>query len=152
VLSQQEISDRFEIQDLLFHYADLIDRKQFAELRRSVFTEDAQIDYSAFGGVVGNLEDTIAFLANSVTDALFPNTQHFNANIQIRLEGDSARGRVMCFNPMEMAMPDGGTRVFFLGLWYVDDYRRTAEGWRISRRQEERSWVFNTPDFMNFQA
>jgi 3-phenylpropionate/cinnamic acid dioxygenase small subunit len=152
VLPQEEISDRFEIQDLLFHYADLIDRKQFEELRRSVFTEDAQIDYSAFGGVVGNLEDTITFLENSVTDALFPNTQHFNANIQIRLEGDSARGRVMCFNPMEMVMPEGSTRVFFLGLWYVDDYRRTAKGWRISRRQEERSWVFNTPDFMDFQA
>lgn len=152
MLSQKEISDRFEIQDLLFHYADLIDRKQFGELRHSVFTEDAQIDYSAFGGVVGNLEDTIAFLKNSVTDAVFPSTQHLNGNIQIRLEGDSARGRVMCFNPMEMALRDGKTHVFFLGLWYVDDYRRTPAGWRISRRQEERSWVFNTPDFMDFSS
>ena len=49
-------------------------------------------------------------------------------------------------------MPEGSTLVLFLGLWYVDDYRRTAKGWRISRRQEERSWVFNTPDFMDFQA
>ncbi len=152
MLSLQEISDRLEIQDLLFHYADLIDRKQFEELRHSVFTDDAQIDYSAFGGVVGNLDAAIAFLENSVTDSLFPNTQHLNANVQIRLEGDSARGRVMCFNPMEMAQPDGGRRVFFLGLWYVDDYRRTADGWRISRRQEERSWVFNTPEFMQFQS
>ena len=27
MLSQQELSDRFEIQDLVFHYADIIDRK-----------------------------------------------------------------------------------------------------------------------------
>ena len=30
MLSQQELSDRFEIQDLVFHYADLIDSKQVA--------------------------------------------------------------------------------------------------------------------------
>ncbi len=34
------------------------------------------------------------------------------------------------------------------GLWYVDEYVRTPAGWRIRRRVEEKSWVFNTPDFM----
>ena len=46
MLSHQELSDRLEIQDLVFHYADLIDRRSFDELRE-VFTEDAHIDYSA---------------------------------------------------------------------------------------------------------
>jgi hypothetical protein len=149
MLSQQELSDRFEIQDLVFHYADLVDKKRLAELRDSVFTEDAHIDYSAMGGTVGNVEETIAFLEMSLTDALFPNSQHLNANVQVELDGDRAKGRVMCFNPMEMALPDGGTQVFLLGLWYIDEYRRTPAGWRISRREEEKSWVFNTPDFMN---
>jgi hypothetical protein len=31
------------------------------------------------------------------------------------------------------------------GLWYVDEYRRAEAGWRISRRVEERSYVFNPP-------
>ncbi|MDH3727132.1 MAG: nuclear transport factor 2 family protein [Myxococcales bacterium] len=31
------------------------------------------------------------------------------------------------------------------GLWYVDEYRRTDAGWRISRRIEEKSYVFNMP-------
>jgi len=35
-----------------------------------------------------------------------------------------------------------------LGLWYVDEYVRTKAGWRIRKRVEEKSWVFNTPDFM----
>jgi len=148
MLSQQELSDRFELQDLCIYYARLIDQKNFDKLR-DVFTEDAHIDYSAFGGSVGDLEETITFLKAAVADELFPNTQHLNANIEIELEGDSAKGRVMCFNPMEMALPDGGTQTFFLGLWYVDEYRRTAQGWRISRREEEKSWVFNTPDFMS---
>ena len=149
MLSQQELSDRMEIQDLVFHYADLIDQKRFDQLRESVFTEDAFIDYSVFGGSVGDLETTITFLKEAVTNEVFPNSQHLNANVQVRLAGDEATGRVMCFNPMEMAMPDGGTQTYFIGLWYVDEYRRTPQGWRINRRVEERSWVFNAPDFMN---
>ena len=150
MLSQKQLSDRFEIQDLVFHYADLIDTKRFDKLRSDVFTADAHIDYSAMGGSVGDLEETITFLKAAVTNELFPNSQHLNANVQVVLSGDDARGRVMCFNPMEMAMPAGGTQTYFLGLWYVDEYRRTAAGWRISRREEVKSWVFNTPDFMGF--
>lgn len=150
MLSQQELSDRFEIQDLVFHYADLIDSKRFDELRDTVFSEDAHIDYSVFGGSVGDVDETVAFLKAAVTEELFPNSQHLNANVQVTLNGDTASGRVMCFNPMEMAMPDGGSQTYFLGLWYVDEYRRTEQGWRICRREEVKSWVYNTPDFMNF--
>lgn len=150
MLSQQELSDRFELQDLVYRYAQLIDSKDFGELR-DIFTADAHIDYSAFGGSVGNLEETIAFLQAAVTAELFPDTQHLNANVQLLLDGDTASGRVMCFNPMVMTMPDGGEQTYFLGLWYLDQYRRTGQGWRICQRKEQRSWVFNTPDFMNLQ-
>ena len=149
MLSQQEISDRFEIQDLLYHYAHLIDQKQIDQLRDEVFTADVHVDYSAMGGSVGDLEETISFLKAALTDELFPNSQHLNANIQVELDRDSARGRVMCLNPMEMTLPEGGSQTYFLGLWYVDEYRRTDAGWRISRRAEEKSWVFNAPEFMN---
>jgi len=147
-LSVQEISDRQEIQDMLYAYADFIDKKEFDRLR-DIFAEDAYIDYSAFGGSVGNREETIQFLKEAMAET-FPNTQHLNANMQIKIEGDHATGRVMCFNPMEMNMPDGGTHVFMLGLWYVDKYVRTERGWRIQERSEEKSWAFNTPEFMEF--
>ena len=149
MLSQQEISDRFEIQDLVYHYADLIDRRDIERLRTEVFTADAHIDYSAMGGSVGDLDETIAFLNAALTEELFPNSQHLNANIQVKLQGDTATGRVMCLNPMEMSLPEGGSQTYFLGLWYVDEYRRTEQGWRIARRAEEKSWVFNTPEFMD---
>ncbi len=148
MLSQQEISDRFEIQDLIYRYAHLVDQKEIQGLR-DVFTEDAFIDYSAMGGSVGHLEETLTFLEGALTDELFPNFQHLNANIQIELAGDTATGRVMCFNPMQISLPDGERQVYFLGLWYLDEYRRTAEGWRISRREEEKSWAFNTPGFLD---
>ena len=149
MLSQQEISDRLEIQDLCYRYAELIDAKDFDALREEVFTEDAFIDYSVFGGSVGNLEETIAFLKQALTTETFPAHQHLNANLQIRVDGDNATGRIMCFNPQEMTL-DTGPQLFMLGLWYVDKYRRTQQGWRIFERIEEKSWAFNTPDFMQF--
>lgn len=150
MLSQQELSDRFEIQDLVFHYSHLIDSKEIDRLREEIFTPDVHIDYSAFGGSVGNLEETLAFLTASLTTGMFPNSQHLNANVQVQLHGDSATGRVMCFNPMEMSLGEGKLHTFFLGLWYLDEYRRTDKGWRIARREEVKSWTFNLPDFMTF--
>ena len=129
-LSLQEMSDRFEIQDMLFRYADIIDRKAVDELN-DIFTADAHIDYSAFGGSVGDRESTLDFLKQALP--AFSASQHLNANIQIAVEGDTGTGRVMCFNPMEMPLGEE-KQVFMLGLWYVDSYRRTTEGWRICSR------------------
>lgn len=146
-LSLQEISDRFEIQDKLYVYSDIIDKQEFDKLR-DVFTEDAHIDYSVFGGPVGNLEEIVKFLKEAMP--IFANTQHLNANMQITVRGDEGTGRVMCFNPQEMKLGEDKTHVFMLGLWYVDKYVRTDAGWRIKERVEEKSWVFNLPEFMSF--
>jgi hypothetical protein len=144
MLSLEQISDRMEITDLVHRYAELVDRKDFDRLRDEVFCEDALIDYSAFGGSRGDVETTIAFLHRAMR--IFPNTQHLNANVQIQLDGDRASGRVLCLNPQEMKLEGRPAHVFFCGLWYVDAYRRTERGWRIARRVEERSWVFNAPE------
>jgi len=144
MLSLQEISDRMEITDLVHRYAEIIDTKQFDLLREEIFCADAFIDYSAFGGSSGDVEATIAFLEKAFQ--LFPNTQHLNANVQIRLDGDRATGRVMCLNPQEMKLPDRPEHIFFCGLWYHDEYLRTERGWRIARRAEEKSYVFNAPE------
>ena len=97
---------------------------------------------------MGGLAETIDFLKSALTEEVFPAHQHLNANIQVKLDGDRASGRVMCFNPQELVLPDGKRQLFMLGLWYVDNYARTAAGWRIQKRVEEKSWVFNTPEFM----
>ncbi len=147
-LSLQEISDRFEIQDLIVEYCDIIDTQEFDRLE-SVFTEDAFIDYTVMGGPKGNLPEIREFLAQSLP--LFKNTQHMIANYQIKIKGDEATGRIMCFNPMQFNMEDQGNPIFFIGLWYVDKYIRTENGWRIKERVEEKSYDFNAPDFMAFE-
>ena len=136
------------MQDLVWRYSEIIDAKDFDKLRDDVFTPDAFIDYSTFGGSKGDLETTIAFLHKAMK--IFPAHQHLNANIQVKLNGDTATGRVMCFNPQELAAKEGDDEghIFFCGLWYIDEYLRTDAGWRITNRVEEKSYVFNRPEFM----
>jgi ketosteroid isomerase-like protein len=145
MLSQQEISDRFEIQDMVFHYADCIDRRDFDALK-DVFTDDAHIDYTAVGGPQGSRDEIIDFLKKALT--AFKTYQHLNANVQIKVNGDTATGRVMCFNPSDLKLGKGKTHLFMIGIWYNDTYVRTPDGWRIKTRAEEKSWAFNLPDFM----
>lgn len=145
MLSLQEISDRMEIQDLTWRYAELIDSGDFDTLRDDVFTADAHIDYTEMGGPAGDVESTIDFLHKSM--GLFSGAQHLSANHRITLDGDRAVGRVMCFNPMPIGpkIPDLEGHVFFCGLWYCDEYVRTEAGWRIARRVEERAYKYNEP-------
>ena len=73
---------------------------------------------------------------------------HFIGNLSFELHGDEASGKVACFNPMVVPMPEGGNETMFLGLWYIDKYRRTAQGWRIVERVEKKSYMHNMPQWM----
>lgn len=138
----EQVSDRLEIEDLIADYADAIDRVDVDALD-AIFTQDAHIDYSATGGATGSYTEVKSFLKKALP--AFKSTQHLIANYQIKLDGDRATGKIMCFNPMELA---GDVPIFFIGLWYLDEYVRTADGWRISRRVEQKSWSYNTPSFI----
>ena len=140
-LSLQEISDRIEIQDLLVRYSHCIDTRDWEGLDE-VFTPDAFIDYSAFGGSVGTLAETKDFLGKAMV--AFKSFQHMISNMMVELDGDRATARTICHNPMVMER-DGGEHVFICGLWYVDEIVRTDAGWRIAKRVEERCYVDNMP-------
>jgi hypothetical protein len=142
VLSLQEISDRLEIQDLLASYSHAIDFGNWDELDE-VFTPDAFIDYSAMGGSSGTPEETKQFL--STVMPTFAGYQHMVATTKLKIEGDTAVGRTICHNPMVLDTGDGETRVFFCGLWYRDRFVRTAAGWRIAERVEEKCFFHNAP-------
>jgi ketosteroid isomerase-like protein len=140
--SLQQLSDRLEIQDLNHAYAAAIDQKDFDRLNE-VFTPDAHIDYSAMGGEKGDYPAIKAFLSSTLPGLV--DYYHLVGNLQIELRGDTATGRVMCFNPMGIPVPGKPAHMMFLGLFYLDEYRRTPAGWRISRRVEERCWGHNVP-------
>ncbi|MEE3331589.1 MAG: nuclear transport factor 2 family protein [Myxococcota bacterium] len=141
-LTLQEISDRLEIQDLLVRYSHCIDTQNIDALD-DIFTPDAFIDYSAFGGSTGDLEHTKAFLKKSL--AIFKSSQHMISNIMLEIDGDTATGRTICHNPMVLGKGDE-ENVFVCGLWYVDELVRTDAGWRIRKRSEDRSFIDGMPE------
>ena len=142
MMTLEEISDRMEIQQLMIAYSTAIDSKRFDDLD-AVFTPDAYIVYSAMGGEKGLYPEIKAYLKAGLER--FPAYYHMIANPDIRLAGDSATSRTICFNPMEVALADGSRQMMFLGLWYIDRHVRTAAGWRIAERSEQTSWDYNVP-------
>jgi len=130
MLSLAEISDRLEIQQLLMDYSTAIDSRRFDDLDL-VFTPDAYIDYRTMGGIDGNYPDVKVWLSQVLPN--FPAYFHMLGNVDIRLTGDTATSRTICFNPIKVN--DAG-QVLFCGLWYSDELVRTPDGWRISRRVE----------------
>lgn len=130
MLSLAEISDRLEIQQLLVDYSTAIDNRRFDDLDR-VFTPDAYIDYTELGGIAGTYPDIKAWLAEVLPN--FPAYFHMLGNFDIRIDGDTASSRTILFNPMKLGNDD---QVMFCGLWYDDEFIRTADGWRMTRRVE----------------
>ncbi len=51
-------------------------------------------------------------------------------NFSVRIDGDTASSRVICFNPMVLpGDPDRKQdQILFCGLWYDDEFVRTPEG------------------------
>jgi len=133
MLSLEEISDRFEIQQLMIDYSNAIDQKQFDNLDR-VFTPDAYIDYRVTGGIDGRFPDVKAWLKEVLPN--FPAYYHMLGNFDVRIDGDSASSKTICFNPMVFNAEE--KQILFVGIWYVDEFVRTAEGWRMSKRVEEK--------------
>jgi hypothetical protein len=141
-MSMQEISDRLEIQDLMVRYSYAIDSRNWDALD-DVFTPDAHIDYSVFGGSVGNLAETKQFLGEAMP--MFSTLQHMVSGTTITFTGDAdmpdgAETRTQCHNPMTMGdaeHPD----LMVCGLWYVDKLVRTADGWRIKERVEDKVYM-----------
>ncbi|MES2498647.1 MAG: nuclear transport factor 2 family protein [Pseudomonadota bacterium] len=144
MLPLQEISDRLEIQDLIARYAHAIDDQDWDALDR-VFTPDAVIDYTDLGGAKGSRAETKAYLAQAMPT--FSAFQHLSTTTKLDITGDTAKARTILFNPMVM-QHEGEERVFFIGLWYCDDLVRTADGWRIAHRREQKCWSFNAPPGM----
>ena len=148
--SLQELSDRLDIQDLQAAYSHAIDTRNFDALDH-VFTKDAFIAYTAFGGTAGGLEETKAFLTKAL--AMFGGFQHMVATSQVKLSGNRAIAKTICWNPMVVRRPGGEEHVFFCGLWYLDEYLRTLDGWRITKRSEEKCFTHNMPaEFLNPEA
>jgi hypothetical protein len=139
--SQQELSDRLEINDLITDYSYAIDTRSWDDLD-AIFTADAHIDYTAVGGEAGDVPTIKAWLEKTL--AMFSGFQHLVATSKVTISGDTATGRTLCHNPMILESK-GVESVIFVGIWYHDTFVRTADGWRISSRREEKGYMHGLP-------
>ncbi len=138
--SQQELSDRLEIQDLITAYSYAIDFHRFDELD-DIFTPEATLDFTATGGIQGGLVEVKEWLASVLPN--FGGHHHLVATSQVTLGGDSARARTICHNPMWFK--DESQPPLFVGLWYHDVFRRTDAGWRITSRVQQKGYLHGLP-------
>ena len=84
------------------------------------------------GGIDGTYADVKKWLAEVLPK--FPAYSHMLGNFDVRISGDTASSRTICFNPM--VFPGEQKQVLFCGIWYDDQFVRTADGWRMTRRVE----------------
>lgn len=141
-MKAEDVSDRIEIDYLLTRYATAVDTRDW-DLYQTVFTADAIIDYTSSGGIRGGLAEVTKWLAESL--AMFSMSQHMVTNRDIRITGDTASSRSYFYNPMGRTKRDGTLDLMFVGGYYRDRLRRTADGWRIVERLQDTAWFSSSP-------
>ncbi len=155
------LNDERELAALCVSYAMAVDRRD-GDRFAALFVEDAEL-------VVPNLPDDLRPVLvrtgtetlRSIPDGLrrFTKTFHEVLNREFTIEGGSATGTVYCVaHHLTAADKDaaaagsgkdptksrGGTDAVWY-IRYLDDYRRTANGWRIVRRELNLEWVEQRP-------
>lgn len=136
------LADKIEIRELLTRYATGVDNQDW-DLWKTVFTEDATLDYSDVGGPIGDRDEVGEWLATSL--AFLPMMQHLISNLEIDLDGDRAQVKAMFFNPMRLP---GMDELSACGGWYHHDLVRTDDGWRSEKLVEQNLWFHNPPEGM----
>ena len=132
-----EVEDQLEIRALLARYARGVDTKDW-ETYRSVFTEDAHIDYSSAGAIVGGRDEVIDWFAANF--GVIPWSMHYITNVEAEVDGDTATVRAMFYNPMQLPGVDGQSAC---GGYYHHELVRTGDGWRSRSLREENIWFSN---------
>src|SRR3546814_12301045 len=89
MLSNQQISDRIELEQLVVAYAYAIDERAFERLDR-IFTPDAHIDYRPAGGIAGSYPEIRKWLPEAL--GLFPGYINFIGNFAFDIACNRAPG------------------------------------------------------------
>jgi hypothetical protein len=135
-------AEKLAIQETMTRYAHAVDSKDW-KLYRTMFTPDAVIDYTAAGGIKGNVDEVVKFLAFYFQ--FFEITQHMISNFDIALssssgghnENDVATMRAMFHNPVIMRLIPWPSPFFSVGGWYKAELIRTSDGWKLRHLSED---------------
>jgi hypothetical protein len=131
----QAVRDELDIQRVITDYAWACDNGDWG-LLKSLFTDDAYLDYSSTQGPAGPRDEVVAWLEQSLSQV--PVIQHVVSNFQIDLEGDRAKVRAMFYTSARL---QGLDEMLVTGGYYDEEFVRTSDGWKIQRLFEDNRWM-----------
>lgn len=125
-----EAAARLEIQQQLANYATGLDIQDW-ELYKSVFTPDADIDYTNSLPLRGTPEEIVAFFGPVFGSMAW--TQHYITNFSYRFDGGECHVRAFFHNPCVLPGADAVTHHYG---YYDHRFVQTSEGWKSAHLVE----------------
>lgn len=129
-----KLEDQQAITAALYHYAELLDTGRASLIPDEVFTEDLVEDHGAGLEPTRGAEDFATWLVAALEpiEALM----HVLSNITVQVDGDAATSRTyyQAFHWLVDGTRDGVVDWMSVGM-YLDEWRRTSNGWRIHHRR-----------------
>lgn len=119
--------DAFELIQLAYGYASMVDRRDWERLPR-IFTAGARL-----AGPGYEMRGHAELRAGLATIDRFSATMHRVSNPVFQIEGDRAKGELYCV-ASHLHEPRGVPSKLDMGIRYEDRYERTDQRWRIAER------------------
>jgi len=138
-------SARVALRALVDEYAiasDTADVERFG----SLFTPDAEFALSTPG-----TDETVTLRGREQVkhapsgNQMYERTFHAVHNHVVDVDVDRATGVTYCTARHLLRRPDGSLEVIVAPIVYHDEYRLTADGWKLSRRELEWTWIERRP-------
>ncbi|KAH7129696.1 hypothetical protein B0J13DRAFT_563248 [Dactylonectria estremocensis] len=134
----QLLEDKDALATLLNRYCNMADDHKWDEFA-DCFIPDGVLGFEKWGEVVGR--DKIAAISGGAEDR-FQGLQHSMTNMNFTVNGDEASGT--CYLWFAATMDTSKPHEYHaFGGPYKFNFKRTPEGWRISRMQLKKIWAQN---------
>ena len=132
--SLRALQDRTEIADVLYKYSSTVDSFDYDGLR-SVLADDIWTQYGN-GDPVEGADKLADWIAEATATIIW---QHHLLNVyHITIDGDQAK--TLSYLTSYQVFKENPDAAIILVARYHDELRRTAEGWKISKRIMELLW------------
>jgi len=155
--TDRELLDRVALEAVMARYFQGVDRNDIKRVR-SCFTEDVKGTYANRGTVVG-VDEMLAMLRphfENVEKGVIRVATHFMGTFNVdRLDGDGAETETyaLAFLVRAGSTATDADHLAMRSLRYLDRWKRTTEGWKISERVHTLDWSTKvTPDFATTMA
>jgi hypothetical protein len=134
----QEVGDRLAIRELMDRYGMACDSRDW-NMYRSLFTANAVIDYSEFGGGRGGLDSTLEWLNAGL--APFIGLHHNMTNHICEISGSTAKAITYFIAYQSLPNDAGGEFIMEVGGFYKDRLVKARGRWLISERNDLGMWL-----------